>query len=105
MQKKRFVGFKQNLRIMTKYQENFIYTISFIEKILKMKMVTLLLGHPVQIIYSVLNSKGTMQIIEISIRKAANPGTCISKHSESRSNQKPMMSGHLTSACNTKCFF
>ena len=47
MQKKRFVGFKQNLRIMTKYQENFIYTISFIEKILKMKMVTLLLGHPV----------------------------------------------------------
>ena len=43
---KRFVGFEQNLRIMTKYQENFIYT-SFIKKLLKIKMVTLLLGHPV----------------------------------------------------------
>ena len=32
---------------MTKYQENFIYTTSFIKKLLKIKMVTLLLGHPV----------------------------------------------------------
>ena len=34
---------------MTKYQENFIYTTSFIKKLLKIKMVTLLLGHPVYI--------------------------------------------------------
>ena len=33
---------------MTKYQENFIYPTSFIQKLLKIKMVTLLLGHPVQ---------------------------------------------------------
>ena len=32
---------------MTKYQENFIYATSFIKKLSKMKMVTLLLGHPV----------------------------------------------------------
>ena len=32
---------------MTKYQENFIHATSFIEKLLKIKMVTLLLGHPV----------------------------------------------------------
>ena len=32
---------------MTKYQENLIYTTSFIKKLLKIKMVTLLLGHPV----------------------------------------------------------
>ena len=32
---------------MTKYQENFIDTTSFIKKLLKIKMVTLLLGHPV----------------------------------------------------------
>ena len=32
---------------MTKYQENFIHTTSFIKKLLKIKMVTLLLGHPV----------------------------------------------------------
>ena len=36
---------------MTKYQENFIYTISFIKKLLKIKMVTLLLGHPVLYLY------------------------------------------------------
>ena len=34
---------------MTKYQENFIHTTSFIKKLLKIKMVTLLLGHPVVI--------------------------------------------------------
>ena len=34
---------------MTKYQENFIYTTSFIKKLLKIKMVTLLLGHPVHV--------------------------------------------------------
>ena len=33
---------------MTKYQENFIYTTSSIKKLLKIKMVTLLLGHPVR---------------------------------------------------------
>ena len=33
---------------MTKYQENFIDTTSFTKKLLKIKMVTLLLGHPVQ---------------------------------------------------------
>ena len=49
MKWKRFVGFKQNLRIMTKNQENFIYTTSFIKKLLKIKMVTLLLGHPVRV--------------------------------------------------------
>ena len=32
---------------MTKYQENFIYTTSFIKKLLRIKIVTLLLGHPV----------------------------------------------------------
>ena len=32
---------------MTKYQENFIYTSSYIKKLLKIEMVTLLLGHPV----------------------------------------------------------
>ena len=32
---------------MTKYQENVMYTTSFIKKLLKMKIVTLLLGHPV----------------------------------------------------------
>ena len=32
---------------MTKYQEHFIHATSFIEKLLKIKMVTLLLGHPV----------------------------------------------------------
>ena len=32
---------------MTKYQENFIHATSFIKKLLKIKMVTLLLGHPV----------------------------------------------------------
>ena len=32
---------------MTKYQENFIYKTLFIKKLLKIKMVTLLLGHPV----------------------------------------------------------
>ena len=47
MKLRSFVGFKQNFRIMTKYQENFIYTTSFIKKLLKIKMVTLLLGHPV----------------------------------------------------------
>ena len=38
---------------MTKYQENFIDTTSFIKKLLKIKMVTLLLGHPV--FYSLFN--------------------------------------------------
>ena len=32
---------------MTKYQEHFMYTTSFIKKFLKVKMATLLLGHPV----------------------------------------------------------
>ena len=32
---------------MTKYQENFIHATFFIKKLLKIKMVTLLLGHPV----------------------------------------------------------
>ena len=32
---------------MTKYPENFIDATSFIKKLLKIKMVTLLLGHPV----------------------------------------------------------
>ena len=32
---------------MTKYQENFIYKTSFTEKLLKIKIVTLNLGHPV----------------------------------------------------------
>ena len=32
---------------MTKYQENFMHTTSFIKKLLKVKMVALLLGHPV----------------------------------------------------------
>ena len=36
-----------SFRIMTKYQENFILVTSFIKKLLKIKMVTLLLGHPV----------------------------------------------------------
>ena len=35
---------------MTKYQENFIHATSFIKKLLKIKMVTLLLGHPVHVI-------------------------------------------------------
>ena len=47
MNLKRFVGFKQNFRIMTKYQENLIYPTSIIKELLKIKMVTLLLGHPV----------------------------------------------------------
>ena len=34
---------------MTKYQENFIYSTSFINKLFKIKMVTLLLRHPVVI--------------------------------------------------------
>ena len=32
---------------MTKYLENFIYTTSFIKKLINIKMGTLLLGHPV----------------------------------------------------------
>ena len=32
---------------MTKYQENFFHATSIIKKLLKIKMVTLLLGHPV----------------------------------------------------------
>ena len=36
---------------MTKYQENFIDTTSVIKKLLKIKMVTLLLGHPVHDFY------------------------------------------------------
>ena len=32
---------------MTKYQEHFINTTSFIKKLLQIKMITLLLGHPV----------------------------------------------------------
>ena len=32
---------------MAKYQENFIDTTSFIKRLLNIKMVTLLLGHPV----------------------------------------------------------
>ena len=43
----KIVAFNQNLRIMTKYQENFISATSFIKKLSKIKMVTLLLGHPV----------------------------------------------------------
>ena len=49
---------------MTKYQENFIYTTSFIKELLKIKMVTLLLGHPVYtdipqpVDYQPLNSLG-----------------------------------------------
>ena len=35
---------------MANYQENFIYTTCFIKKLLKIKMVTLLLGHPVLMI-------------------------------------------------------
>ena len=33
---------------MTKYQEKFSHATSFIKKLLKIKMVTLLLGHPAQ---------------------------------------------------------
>ena len=32
---------------MTKYRDSFIHATSFIKKLLKIKMVTLLLGHPV----------------------------------------------------------
>ena len=43
------VDFKQIFRNITKYQENVIYTFSFGKKLLKNKMVTILLGHPVYI--------------------------------------------------------
>ena len=36
---------------MTKYQENFISTTSFIQELLKIKIVTLLLGHPVHVLW------------------------------------------------------
>ena len=39
---------------MTKYQDNFIRATSFIKKLLKTKMVTLLLGHPVYLIYIII---------------------------------------------------
>ena len=41
---------------MTKYQENIIYTTSFIKKLLKIKMITLLLGHPIHAYYKTIQA-------------------------------------------------
>ena len=57
---------------MTRYQENFFYTTSFIKRLLKNKMVTLLLGHPVFAEIWSTESKRKIKNDDVCLRRDSN---------------------------------